>query len=153
MCKKKNTNSFILLVLGIIIALLFVACSSDENNPTESTIEADLIGVWKQISMSWTTSYECGCYSQSQLDSLGLVWELTFNSDKSAEQLTNLDDSLTTQTGTWTLSGNVLSLTLKAPTTEEVGTIDYTCVLENNLLNLCWTIPTGTEFSSEFTKK
>ncbi len=153
MSKKRVINSFILLIIGIMLALFFVACSSDENNPTESTNESDVIGVWKQISMSWTTSYECGCYSQAQLDSLGIVWELTFNADKSAEQVTTLGGSLTTQTGTWTMSGDQLALTLKAPTTNELGTIYYACVVEKNSLTLCWKIPTGTEFSSEFTKQ
>ncbi len=153
MCKKKNRNSLFFIIIGMVIVLLLVACSSDENNPTESTNEPDVIGVWKQISMSWTTSYDCGCYSQDQLDSLGMVWQLTFNSDKTAEQVTNLGESLTTQTGTWAISGDQLELTLNAPTTDEVGTIFYTCAVENNLLILCWKIPTGTEFSSEFTKQ
>ena len=153
MYKKKNINSFILIIIGMVITLLFAACSSDENNPTESTNDVDVIGVWKQISMSWTTSYDSGSYSQSQLDSLGIVWELTFNSDNTAVQITNLGGSLTTQTGTWAISGDQLTLTVKAPTTDEFGTICYKCDVENNLLNLCWTISTGTEFSSEFTKQ
>ena len=153
MFNKNNMKSFILIILGVVTVLLFVACSSDENNPTEQTNDTNLVGVWKQISMSWTTSYDCGCYSQAQLDSLGIIWELTFNSDNTAEQVTNLGGTLTTQTGTWTISGDQLNLTLEAPTTDEVGTICYTCVFENSLLNLCWTIPTGTEFSSEFTKQ
>ncbi len=153
MCKNKTINSFILIIIGIAIALLFAACSSDENNPTESTNDTDVIGVWKEISRSWTTSYDSGSYSQSQLDSLGNVWELTFNLDNTALQVKSLGDSLTTKTGTWAISGDQLTLTLKTTTPDEVGVICYKCDVANNVLNLCWTISIGTEFSSEFAKQ
>ena len=77
MYKKKNTNSFILIIIGVVVAILMVACGSDENNPTVSTSESDLIGVWEINSLSWITSYESGRYSQTQLDSLGIL--LGFN--------------------------------------------------------------------------
>jgi len=150
---EKKKNNIILLFVGIVLTLFLSACSSDENNPIEPTNEADVIGVWKQTSKSWTTSYDCGCYSEEKLDSLGIIWELTFNEDKSAKQITGISDSLTTQIGTWSMSGDKLTLTLKAPTKDEEGTIIYACSVKNNLLTLCWTITIGTEFSSEFKKQ
>jgi len=153
MCKKKTINRCIILITGIVLTLLFVACSSDENNPTEQTSEPDLNGVWKQTSLSWTNSYNCGCYSNAQLDSLGIVWELTLYIDNTVEQVKNLDDSLITQTGTWVISGNQLGISLIEPTTDKVSSIDYKFVVEDNLLYLSWVIATGTEFSSELAKQ
>ena len=84
---KEHINNTFLFITFISLLVLFFACSSDEKNPVgpRSITEADIIGEWKLSSLCWTTSYSSQYYCQEELDSMGVVWELIFNEDKSAE--------------------------------------------------------------------
>ena len=153
MNQKNSLYNIVVLLLGIMLILFSNSCSTKDENTTEPKYDSDLVGQWELSKMSWSSQSETGSYSQTQLDSLGIIWNLNFSSDNTAEQITNFSGPLTTQTGTWLNSGNELTLELKAPTTDEVGTMVYNYVVENNLLKLNWILPAGIEFNSEFTKQ
>ena len=153
MCKQMCADYYIILAIAVILLLVSNACSSEDKNPTEPNTNSELVGQWKISKMISIISSDSVSYSQTELDSLGLIWQLNFNSDNTAEQITNLSGPTTTQTGTWSTNGDILSLSLKAPTTDEVHTLDYKYVIENNILKLSWSLPSGTEFIAEFTKQ
>jgi len=139
------------IVVSILIGIILIFCK--DNNSTEPQYDSNLVGNWKVSSMSWEGPTESGSYDQRQLDSVGVIWNLNFMSDNTAEQITNLSGPTITQPGTWTNSGNKLSLNLKVPNSDEAGTMDYTYIVENNLLKLNWLLGDGTIFDGEFTKQ
>lgn len=145
----KKIRQLLYFVLVLTFLSLILMCS-DDNNPTEPINDAELVGKWKISKMSWSSSSESGTYSQTQLDSLGLIWQLTFYSDKTAEQMTNIDGPTITQECTWSTKDNVLTLTLKAPYS---GSIDFKFTIAKNILTLDWGIPSGTEYIAEFMKQ
>ena len=142
---------FKIIVIAITFMLFFslTSCSSDDN-PTEPKSNTELIGRWKVSKMSWSTPSESGSYNQTQLDSLGFIWHLTFSSDKTAEQMTNIDGPTITQQCTWSTNGDVLTVTLKEPSN---GSIDFKYIVVNNMLTLDWSIPSGAVYLAEFTKQ
>ena len=135
----------------LLLAISFMCCKDD--NPTEPQYDSSLVGNWKVSSMSWDGPTESGNYDQSQLDSVGVIWNLNFKLDNTAEQITNLSGATITQAGTWINSGNMLTLNLKAPTSDQIGTIKYVYIIDGDLLKLNWTLGDGTIFDAEFTKQ
>lgn len=114
MCKKMCVNYFIILAIAVILLFVSNACNSEDENPTEPNNNSELVGQWKISKMISIISSDSVSYSQTELDSQGLIWQLNFNSDNTAEQITNLSGPTTTQTGTWSTNGDILSLSLKA---------------------------------------
>jgi len=146
-------NSKIVNKIVVICSLFifFIYCNDDKL--TEPENESSFVGNWKVSSMSWDGPNESGSYDISQLDSLGVIWKLNIESDKSVEQITNLSGPITTQPGSWSTDGNKLTLSLKSPVSEEMGTMIYQYYVENNILKLEWTIASGSiYYSAEFTK-
>lgn len=147
----KNIIQLFYLIISLTLFAFLTSCS-DDDNPTEPNTNNQLIGTWKISKMIFTSPVESGVYSESQLDSLGLIWNLTFNSDKTAEQVTNLSGPLTTQSGKWSISGDELILILNSPTGNEVGTMKYLYALQSGLLELSWELPEASKFVAEFKK-
>ncbi|MFZ1290195.1 MAG: lipocalin family protein [Melioribacteraceae bacterium] len=138
------------IVIICSIFTFFFFCNDNKSTEPEET---NLVGHWKISKMSWYGP-ESGNFNQRELDSLGLVWDIILNLDNSAEQITNLSGPITNQTGTWSKDNNKLTMNLKAPTSDEVGTMVYTCAIENNILKLNWALPLGSiNYVAEFIKQ
>ncbi|MBL7095859.1 hypothetical protein ISS22_18075, partial [candidate division KSB1 bacterium] len=102
--------------------------------------------------MGYEHQAETITYTESQLDSMGIIWTLKFEEDGTAEQTTNMSAPLVTFPGTWSTSGNKLTLELTA-TTGEVGTMTYEYAIDGNILKLNWDMPTGAKLYAELTKQ
>jgi hypothetical protein len=135
-----------LAFLALFFSLISICCKDD--NSTEPQPNNTLIGIWKVSSMSWDGSSESGSYNQDELNNLGIIWNLEFKSDKSAVQITNLSGPVTTQNGTWSIENGKLTLKLKAPNSEEMGTMVYDYQVEGNMLELKWSMPYNNQNNS-----
>ncbi len=111
-----------------------------------------LAGNWKLTKMSSEYQGETETFTESQLDSLGLVWTYKIEDDGTIEQTTNISGTLITMQGTWETSANKLTLILTGPTGGS-GTLVYEYLIDGNILKLNWDIPAGTKFYAEFTKQ
>lgn len=143
-------------IIGIIgcMALFLVfsgSCCKDEG-PTGPENDMALAGNWKLTKMSSEYQGETETFTESQLDSLGLVWTYKIEDDGTIEQTTNISGTLITMQGTWETSANKLTLILTGPTGGS-GTLVYEYLIDGNILKLNWDIPAGTKFYAEFTKQ
>ena len=121
-------------------------------NPAETGESSTLPGTW---SLSKITSIYEGItdtITQSQLDSIGLIWTLIFKKNGSAEQLTNISRDLINMQGTWETKNSKLILIFIAHS-GETGTMEYEYVLSDDFLNLNWQLQAGVEFDAVFTKQ
>ena len=141
---------FIAMLCLLVFTLFFSACEKD--SPTKPKEEVTLVGTWKVSKMSWTSSSESGTYTESQLDSMGLVLTYKLKEDSTMELITNIDGPLMTLTGTWSTSGNQLTMTSKGPN-GEIGTLVNEYAIDGNILKLNWQISAGTKYYAEFTKQ
>ncbi len=147
----KTLLSWKFIALIVILFLFFVRCSED--NPTEPNYDAALTANWKISNLSWEGQNEKGSYDQSELDSLGTIWNLVLRSDKTVEQTTNYCCALSTHTGTWSATEYELTLKLKASNSNDIVTTVYQFVIEESKLVLDWHSTTGTIYFAEFTKQ
>jgi hypothetical protein len=134
----RSIARYVLLVLGILVfifALLSGGCSKDEN-PTEAKNDLALVGYWELTKMSSEYQGVTDTLTESQIDSMGLVWTL----------------KIVTMSGTWSTSANQLTMTLTGPTGETV-TLVYEYAIDGNILKLNWEIPAGPKFYAELTKQ
>ena len=95
---------------------------------------------------------ETETFTESQLDSMGLIWNLKIENDGTAEQITNISGPTLTMPGTWSTTANQLTLVLMTPSGES-GKMVYEYLIDGNILILNWEIPAGTKFNAEFTKQ
>ena len=143
-----------IIVAIVCISLFFVfsgSCSKDES-PTEPQSNIALVGNWELTKMSSIYQGVTETITESQLDSIGLVWTLKIENNGTIEQITNISGQLVTMPGTWKTSANQLSLTLTGPS-GGASTIVYEYAIDGNILELNWQIPAGSEFYAEFTKQ
>jgi hypothetical protein len=114
----RSIARYVLLVLGILVfifALLSGGCSKDEN-PTEAKNDLALVGYWELTEMSSEDQGVIDTLTESQIDSMGLVWTLKIEDDGTIEQTTNMSGPLVTMPGTWSTSANQLTTILTGPT-------------------------------------
>ena len=142
----KSTSN--ILLMTFLISLYSMSCSSDEN-PAKSGNDMGLVGSWTIIELSWSAPLDTGAYSKTQLESVGFVWQLTFNSDNTGVQMTNIDGPTISQELNWTTTADNLTLKLKEPYS---GSIDFNYKITSNILTLIWTRATETEYNADFTK-
>jgi hypothetical protein len=139
---------------AILFALFFPlfsgGCTKDET-PTEPERDIALVGNWKLTTLSSENQGVTETFTESQLDSMGIVWTLRIEDDGTIEQTTNMSGPLVTMPGTWSTSANQLTMILTGPTGEP-GTMVYEYVIDGDILKLDWEIP-GTEFHAEFTEQ
>jgi hypothetical protein len=90
--------------------------------------------------------------TESQLDSLGIVWTLVIQDDGTAEQITNLSGPMITMPGTWETSANHLTLELIGPSGDPT-TMVYDYDIDGEILALEGTIGIDTENYAEFTRQ
>ena len=140
-----------MVIVILLLAIVFMCCKDD--NPTEPNYNTALVGSWKISAMNWCNQGKEGSYNQAQLDSVGMVWNLTLKSDKTVEQTSNYCCVLSTHTGTWSATENDLTLKLKALNSDEVETMSYRFVIEGSKLVLDWRSTTCTIYYFEFTKQ
>ncbi len=145
----QKTLFFALLCL-LLLTLFFSGC--DKDSPTKPKDDMDLVGIWDVSLMSSEYQGETTTFTESQLDSMGLIWTLKFEENGTMEQATTMSGPLATFPGTWNTSGNELTMVLTAPT-GEAGTITYEYAIDENILKLNWEMPTGTKLYAEFTKQ
>ena len=146
-----DQKSLRMVVVILLLAIVFICCKDD--NPTEPNYNTALVGSWKISAMNWCNQGKEGSYSQAQLDSVGIVWNLTLRSDKTVEQTSNYCCALSTHTGTWSATEYKFSLMLKDLNSDEVVTTVYWFVIEGNKLVLDWRSATCTIYYFEFTKQ
>ena len=139
------------ILFALFFSLLSEGCKKD-NNPIQSQSEMPLVGNWKLTKMISEYQGMSETLTESQLDSMGLVWTFKVENDGSIQQTTNISGQLITMTGKWSTSGTQLTIILKGPT-GEYGTIVYDYVIEGNILKLHWEIQAGTKYYAEFTKQ
>ncbi len=150
----RSIARYVLLVLGILVfifALLSGGCSKDEN-PTEAKNDLALVGYWELTKMSSEYQGVTDTLTESQIDSMGLVWTLKIEDDGTIEQTTNMSGPLVTMPGTWSTSANQLTTILTGPT-GGTGTVVYEYAIDGNILKLNWEIPAGPKFYAEFIKQ
>jgi hypothetical protein len=138
--------------LCVVLCSLLVGCGSDDNSPTTPSRDMELVGDWKVTMMSTEYDGESETYTESQLDSLGIVWTLGIEDDGAIEQTTNLSGPMLTMPGTWETSANQLTLMLTGPTGEP-STLVYDYDIDGDILALEWAIGTETECYAEFTRQ
>jgi len=142
----------IAIFMCMAIGSLLVGCGNDDSGPTGPALDLGLVGDWKVT--EWTTEIdgEAETLTESQLDSLGIVWTLSMEDDGTAEQITNLSGPMITMPGTWETSSNQLTLELIGPS-DDPTTMVYDYNLDGDILALEWTIGVSTENHAEFTKQ
>ncbi|HAP34790.1 MAG TPA: hypothetical protein DCQ28_02170 [Bacteroidetes bacterium] len=141
----------VVVLFAFFFPLLLWRCSK-ENNPAEPQSTNPLAGNWKITKMISEYQGMSETLTESQLDSMGLVWTFKIENDGSIQQTTNISGQLITMPGTCSTSGTQLTMILKGPTGEN-GTIVYDYVIEGNILKLHWGIQSGAIFNAEFTKQ
>ncbi|MBA7542004.1 hypothetical protein ES705_34320 [subsurface metagenome] len=153
--KENNMSNFrvsiVAILLAVILYLLSGGCSKDES-PTEPQSNMALVGNWKLTKMSSEFQGVTDTFTESQLDSVGIVRTFKIEDDETVEQTTNLSGPLVTMSGTWSTSTNQFTMILTGPT-GETGTLVYEYVIDGNILKLNWEIPVGTKLYAEFTKQ
>jgi hypothetical protein len=147
-----NLRSILVAILCMVLcSLISQGCNKDESS-SEPAGDMKLAGTWKVTKTSSEYQGETETYTESQLDSIGLVWTFKIKDDGTVEQTTNLSGPLITLSGTWKTTATQLTMILTGPTGNP-GTLIYEYAIDGNLLKLNWTMPNGTRFSAEFTKQ
>ena len=139
------------ILLICFISLFSGGCDKDKDS---ENIKSDmtLVGTWKLTKMVSEYQGETETFTESQLDSMGLIWNLKIENDGTAEQITNISGPTLTMPGTWSTTANQLTLVLMTPSGES-GKMVYEYLIDGNILILNWEIPAGTKFNAEFTKQ
>ena len=147
-----NYKLAVTVLTFIILSSLFTVSCSKDDSPTEPQNDMALVGDWELSLMRSIEAADTTILDQSELDSMGLIWNLEFKDDLTMEQVTNMSGPIVTMPGTWETSGNQLSITLTGPS-DETSTLTYAYAVDGNLMSLDWQLPSGTEFYSEFTRQ
>ncbi len=133
-----------------VFMLFYFGCSKDKS-PTEPESDMELVGNWKLTKTISEYQGETETFTESQLDSMGLVWTYKIEDDGTIELTTNISGTLLTLPDTWSTSENQLTMILIGPTGKP-GTLVYEYVIDGNILKL-WELPAGTKSYAEFTKQ
>jgi hypothetical protein len=112
-----------------------------------------LVGTWELTRTISEYQGESETLTESQLDSMGLIWAYKIEDDGTIELTTNLDGTLITLSGTWSTSANQLTMMLTGPSGESPTPIVYEYVIDGNILKLNWELPSGVKIYAEFTKQ
>ena len=120
----------------------------DKNLPGS---DMGLIGTWHITKMTSIFQGSTEVFTESQLDSLGIVWEYKFENELSVELTTNIDGPVVIMPGTWSTSDNQLTMILAGPSGTP-GTLVFEYLIEGNILKLDWNA-NETNYLAEFTKQ
>jgi len=147
---NKAKTIIVPILSALIFLLILIAC--EDNSPAKTEDDLGLVGSWEVTKMSSEYQGETVTYTESQLDSIGLIWTLDIEEPGTVVQTTNMSSPIVSMPGTWKTSGNKLTLNLTAPN-GEVGEMVYQYAIDGNILKLNWKMPVGTELYAEFTKQ
>jgi len=148
MINLKLINVFKVCVVSIFIIL---SGCKDNKNPAGPDKENPLAGTWMISHMRTEYQGNIETFTKAQLDSMGLIWSLSFEDDV-VEQTTNISGPIVIIPGTWETSDEQLTLTLTGPTSG-ISTLIYEYSIDGNILKLNWQLPAGTKFYAEFSKQ
>jgi len=135
------------------IIILLLTCSKDSKTSTGPEHDMSLVGTWELTRTISEYQGESETLTESQLDSMGLIWAYKIEDDGTIELTTNLDGTLITLSGTWSTSANQLTMMLTGPSGESPTPIVYEYVIDGNILKLNWELPSGVKIYAEFTKQ
>ena len=107
--------------------------------------------IMKISKISWKCPNEIVTYTESQLDSMGIVWTFKIEDDGTVEWTSNISGTLVTISCTWSTSANKLTITPKE-FNYEVGPMTFNYAVEENILKLNWEREGGKHYA-EFTKQ
>jgi len=119
---------------------------------TEPLQKHPLIGKWDISKMTTVYQGKTEISDNEAINQMGIVWIYVFNEDNSMEMTTNLSGSLVKISGKWSASGDNLTMIQFSPSGDS-ATLGYIYSIQDNVLNLNWKIPAGTEYFAEFTKQ
>ena len=139
-------------VLFVLILSLFSGGCGKDETPAGPASDTALVGNWKLTQTFSEYQGAVESLTESQLDSMDVVWTLRIENNGTVEQTTNLSGSLATMPGTWSASANQLTLVLTHPSGER-GRLVYEYIIAGNRLKLNWAMPTGAKLSAEFAKR
>jgi len=147
-----NIRSILVAILCMVLySFISTSCDKDESS-LDSTIDMKLVGIWEAIEMISEYQEDTVTYTESQLDSIGLVWTFKIKVNGTLEQTTNLSGPLVTFPGKWKTSADQLTMILTGPDGDQ-GTLVYEYAIDGNILNLSWTLQNGTKFYAKFTRQ
>ena len=147
-----NSRLVIVIILCMALFSVFSGSCSKDKSPTGPEGDIALVGNWKVTLMSSEYQGVTVTYTESQLDSMGMVWTFEIKDDSTIEQTTNMSGPLVTMPGTWSTSSNQLTMILIGPSGEP-GTLVYEYEIDDNILKLDWELSGGTKLYAEFTKQ
>ncbi|MEN8192833.1 MAG: lipocalin family protein [Bacteroidota bacterium] len=136
-----------LLTLLVIIFSIILFTNCDDDGPTDPPpgLDSDLVGEWELIeafipSMNLTVTAE----------QAGLAITATFSADGNYEQVLTDSSGTLTETGTWSTSNGVLTLTDSADDSEEE--MEYSVSDDGNtgILKSTYEVQPGMELPAEF---
>lgn len=146
MFKKTFLRTFIIFLA--ITALFFIDCKKDESTEPE---DSGLVGTWNLTKLTVVSEGEPMVLTGDILSQMGAYWILKFKSDNTFESNYKLEAGPEYETGTWSASGNELSITFDSGGSE---TFDYT--LSGNVLTVSWSDSEGgveESLTGEFTRQ
>jgi hypothetical protein len=137
-------------LLFMILLFFLLCCKKEESQADENDMR--LVGQWEITRMTTIYLGETEITTESQLDSIGIVWRYEFDNDNTVKLTTNISGPIVTMPGTWSTSLDQLTLILTDPTGSP-ATLIYEYFIGGNILKLDWEIPSGTKYFGEFTKQ
>ncbi len=140
-------------ILILLTAITLLTCSKDSKTSTGPENDMALVGTWELTKTISEYQGETEILTESQIDSIGLVWAYKIEDDGTIELTTNLDGSLVTLQGTWSTSANQLTMMLTGPSGESPDPLVFEYLIDGNILQLNWDIPSGAKFYAEFTRQ
>ena len=145
---KYKTNISLLFLISVVLSLTIISCSDDSStepkDENNAVLDQALIGTWEltKITKPIVTTP----------DLIGLALTAVFTGDGNLQFTTTDTDTVTTDSGTWSTSGGVLTITIDG---ETPGVSPYTVVGNKATINDFPVEFQGTILlaSLEFTKK
>ena len=149
--KPQSNLTMVIVLCMVLFSVLSFNCKKDED-PKEPANDMALAGDWDLTRMISEVQGVTETLTESQIDSLGIIWTYKIKNDLTVEQITNMDGSLVSMSGTWSTSTNQLTMILTHPA-GGTGTLVYVYVINGNILKLNWEIQSGAKYEAEFTKQ
>ena len=146
---SKQKSIIVVLISLAFIMSFFTNCDKDKS-PVKPD-EGSIVGDWKLTKITIETANETTILTEDLLNLIGAYWTLKIKSDNTFESNYNLESGPEIETGTWSISGNKLTITFASGGSE---TFEFS--LDGNTLILKWTdTEDGVEekITAEFTRQ
>ena len=137
--------TIIMIVCVSLITISFLSCDKD-SSPTGPS-GTGLVGTWQLTQMTYITPDTSFTFNASQLEQMGFSLKAILKSDSTYE-VTEIDmEETDVETGTWSVSGNIITTVSSDNETEVVE-----FVLSGNKLTVTM-MEEGYGFIQEFTRQ